>query len=151
MVMTQYTTTQKELTTPDHPATIETTVTTVQVLCPSCITPKDSDMTMLWRRDGQNRFRNVKCISCPFKRIGHWFLRQQTEMHSITEWLQTHSYDGKSFLEHKSKPPTATLELFTGQNASTALAETSTQSTNKKEDLDDHSQREQHTPSKATA
>ena len=69
-------------------------------------------------------------------------------MHSTTVCLQTHSYEGKSFLEHKSKPPTATVELFTGQNASSALAETSAQSNNKTEDIDDHSLREQHTPSK---
>ena len=35
----------KQLTTPDHPATIETTVTTVQVLCPICITPQAIDMS----------------------------------------------------------------------------------------------------------
>ena len=93
---------------------------------------------------------NVKCISCPFKRIGHWFLRQQTEMHSITSWFQTNSYDGKGFLKHKSKPPTATLELFTGQNASTALAETSTQPTNKKNNISTAtvSVNNTHTPSK---
>ena len=54
MVMTQVTTKKEELTTPDHPATIETTITTVQVLCPSCITPKDIDMNMLWRRNGKH-------------------------------------------------------------------------------------------------
>lgn len=112
MVMTQDTTKKEELTTPDHLATIETTVTTVQVLFPSCITPKDIDMNMIWRRDGKHRFCNVKCISCPVnKKIGHWFRRQQTEMHSITDWLQTHSYDGKRCLEHKSKPPTATVDF----------------------------------------
>ena len=65
------------------------------------------------------------------EKIGHWFRRQQTEVHSITDWLQTHSYGGKSFLGRKSKAPTATVELFTGQNASSALTETNTQSTTK--------------------
>ena len=65
MVMTQDTTNKKELTTPDHPATIETTVTTVQVLCPSCITPKDIDMNMLWRRDGKHRFLQCQMHCMP--------------------------------------------------------------------------------------
>ena len=46
MVMTQDATNTKELTTPDRPATLETTITTVQVLCQNCITPKDIDMNM---------------------------------------------------------------------------------------------------------
>ena len=68
MVMTQDPTKQKEIATPDHPATIETTNTTVQVLRPSCVTPKDMDMNMLWRRDGKHRFCNVRCIACPIKK-----------------------------------------------------------------------------------
>ena len=55
MVMAQDETTKtKEVTTSYHPATTEITVTTVQVLCPSCITPKDIDMNMLWRRDNKH-------------------------------------------------------------------------------------------------
>ena len=44
------------------------------------------------------------------------FLVNNTDKDNVRTWLQRHEYNGKPFLKHSSRPPTATVELFNGKS-----------------------------------
>jgi hypothetical protein len=102
------------------PATTEATLLTIQVLCPDCNATKDISMDTLWRKDGRHRFSNVKCTACKAnKRLGQWSqpnAYDSTGMVDVKTWMQNNSYDGKTFFEHESRPPAATVALFSGKS-----------------------------------
>ena len=106
---------------------------TVQLLCPMCSTENHIHVDKLWQRDDKNRFCRITCSfkECKSRtRIGEWSSSQADKM-LVEQWLQRHSYNGKTFLKHKTRPPTATVELFKSMAASTIAVEES-QSTKRK-------------------
>ena len=86
---------------------------TVQVSCPACSKANHINMNKLWQKENKHRFSQITCTSCQSKtRLGHWCCSHDVEKTTVKQWLQTHSYNGITFLKHEERPPTATVELF---------------------------------------
>ena len=65
-------------------------------------------------------------------RIGHWRSSQHVNRITVKEWLNTYSYKKHiTFYKHRSRPPTATAELFRSPHTISSL-ETEHQSKNHK-------------------
>ena len=122
------------------PEAVTAPTTIVQIWCRNFMTPKDIDINVFWRRDGNNNARNVSCTSCKLiQRIGDWLRRPNTKVSCITGWFQPESRDGKSHQQ--------VLELFTGQSASHIIE--SDAPSKKREDHNGNCQSEQQTKSKS--
>lgn len=121
-----------------QPATTETQILTIQVLCPMCSKENDINMDKLWQWDNKDRFCKITCASCRSQtRIGAWCSSRDVQNTSVKQWLQRHSYNGKTFLKHDSRAPTATVELFNGVAASTTNLQESESSKRKSQDVTD--------------
>ena len=97
-----------------QPVTTDTHNLTVQVLCPMCSRENHIHIDKLWQRDDKHRFCRITCSFNECKRrtrIGEWSSSQADKM-LVQQWLQRHAYNGKPFLKHDTRPPTATVELF---------------------------------------
>ena len=70
---------------------------------------------------GSKQKCKTTCTSCRSQaRIWAWCSSRNVQNTSVKQWLQRHSYNGKTFLKHDSRTPTAIVELFKGVAASTA-------------------------------
>ena len=120
-----------------QPVATETHLLTVQVLCPMCSKENHIHIDKLWQRDGKNRFCRITCSLCKSRtRIGEWS-SSQADKTLVQQWLQRHSYNGKTFLKHDTRPPTATVELFRGVAAFTLPVRESESSKRKSQDVKD--------------
>ena len=123
--------------------TTTTQILTVRVLCPMCSSENPINMDKLWQKVGTNRLCYISCMSCQKKtRLGEWSSSQDVQRPSVKQWLQRHSYNGKTFLKHDSRPPTATVELFNGVAATTTTLQKSESLKRKPQDVaDDNAKR----------
>ena len=92
---------------------IEQELRLIPVVCPVCATEAQIDIEKLWQRNATHRFCRVTCMECEtISRIGHWRCSQHVNRITVKEWLNTYSYKNIKFYKHRSRPPTATAELF---------------------------------------
>ena len=122
----------------------KTPIWTVQIWCPTCNATKDINMDTLCQRSNTHRCCTVTCAACNVKRIiGTWCSAHDAQRLPVETWLQTHSYDGKTFLKHKCRPPTATVALFTGRLEAPTNSQQSTSSKRERQDIQDNNTKKQ--------
>ena len=87
----------------------------IRVSCPHCSRRRKICMDELWRRSASGRFFQLWCSSCQIPpTLGTWFVSRRLPRMTVSSWLQRHWHGHRSFYEHLTKPPTATVELFHG-------------------------------------